>query len=198
MSHWGILRTSQEGELANGYTGKILRVDLSDRRIADEPLDEGLCRRFLGGYGLGARILFDRMKAGVDPLGPDNILGFLTGPFSGTKAVGGSRFAVVGKSPLTGTWGDANSGGFFGPRLRFAGYDGVFFTGIAESPVFLYIDDGRAELRGAAHLWGKDPFETEDSLKAPLGQDVPVACIGPAGEKVSRIAAVMNDRGRAA
>jgi aldehyde:ferredoxin oxidoreductase len=184
--------------MARGYMGKMLWVDLSKKELKDEILDENLCRQFIGGYGLGARILFSRQKPGIDPLGPDNILGFLTGPFDGTPAIGGSRYTVVGKSPLTRGWGDANSGGNFGPHLKYAGYDAVFFTGISKKPVYLFIDNGKAELRDSAHLWGKDTFETEDVLRSELGKDVEVACIGPGGEKVALIAAVMNNKGRAA
>jgi len=181
-----------------GYVGRTLWVDLSTGRLEDEVLDEEFCRQFIGGYGLGARIIFSRQKAGVDPLGPDNILGFTTGMLTGTPSISASRYIVVGKSPLTGGWGDANSGGSFGPHLKFAGYDNIFFTGIAPKPLYLFINDGKAELRDAAHLMGKDSFDTEDMLKAELGQDTEVACIGPAGEKVVRIAAVMNNKGRAA
>ncbi len=184
--------------MARGFAGKMLWVDLSKEELKDEVLDEELGRQFMGGYGLGARILFSRQKAGVDPLGPDNILGFTTGVLTGTDALGGSRYILVGKSPLTGGWGDANSGGNVGPYLKFAGYDAVFFTGIAEKPVYLYIDNGKAEIRDAAHLWGKDSFETEDILRGELGKDVEVACIGPSGEMVSLIAGVMNNKGRTA
>jgi aldehyde:ferredoxin oxidoreductase len=177
--------------------GKMLMVDLSRNELKDEALDEKLCRQFIGGYGVGARILFSRQKAGVDPLGPDNIFGILTGPFTGTPALSGTRYTVVGKSPLTGGWGDANSGGYFGARLKFAGYDAVFFTGISEKPVYLFINNGKAELRDAAHLWGKDTRQTEDILKAELGKDVEVACIGPSGENLSLISAVIS-RGRTA
>ena len=184
--------------MAHGFMGKILWVDLAKKRIKEEALDEKMGRDYLGGYGLGARILFDRQKPGVDPLGPEAILGFVTGVLTGTPTMGGSRYVVVGKSPLTGGWGDANSGGNFGPYLKFAGYDAVFFTGIAAKPVYLYIDNGKAEIRDAAHLWGKDSFDTEDILRAELGKDVELACIGPSGESVSLIAAVMNNKGRAA
>ena len=105
---------------------------------------------------------------------------------------------AVGKSPLTGGWGDANSGGNFGPQLKYAGYDGVFFTGISDKPVYLLIDSGKAELQDAAGVWGKDTFETEDIFRAEYGKDAEIACIGPAGEKVSLIAAIMNNKGRAA
>ena len=133
--------------MARGYMGKMLMVDLSKNELRDEVLDEKLCRQFIGGYGIGARILFSRQKAGVDPLGPDNTFGILSGPFSGTPALSGTRYTVVGKSPLTGGWGDANSGGYFGAFLKFAGYDAVFFTGISEKPVYLFINNGKAEMR---------------------------------------------------
>jgi aldehyde:ferredoxin oxidoreductase len=178
--------------MARGYMGKVLFVDLSKKQLKDEALDEKLCRQFIGGYGIGARILFSRQKAGVDPLGPDNTLGILTGPFTGTPAISGTRFTVVGKSPLTGGWGDANSGGYFGAFLKFAGYDAVFFTGISAKPVYLFINNGKAELRDAAHIWGKDTRQTEEILKSELGKDVEVCCIGPSGEKLSLISAVIN------
>jgi len=178
--------------------GKILFADLSKGKLKDEPLEEKFCRDFIGGYGIGARIIYSRQKGGVDPLGPENILGIMTGPLTGSPALSGSRYTVVGKSPLTGTWGDANSGGYFGPHLKFAGYDGLFFTGISPKPVYLLIKDGKAELRDAAHLWGKDSFETEDILRSELGEKTEVCCIGPSGENLSLIAAVMNNKGRAA
>jgi aldehyde:ferredoxin oxidoreductase len=184
--------------MPNGFMGKTLWVNLSDNKIREEPLDEKTGRHYIGGYGLGAKVLFDRQKGGVDPLGPENTLGFITGLLTGTQALGASRYVVVGKSPLTGTWGDANSGGDFGPNLKFAGYDAVFFTGIAPKPVYLFIDNGKAEIRDAGHLWGKDTWETEDILKNELGKETEIACIGQSGEKVALIAAVINNKGRAA
>jgi aldehyde:ferredoxin oxidoreductase len=181
-----------------GYFGKYLLIDLTRNKIEEKSLDESLCRDFLGGYGLGARIVYSLQKAGVDPLGPFNTLGFVTGAITGTQAIGGSRYAVVGKSPLTGGWGDANSGGDFGPYLRFSGYDAIFFTGISEKPVYVFITNEKAEIRDASHLWGKDCYETEDILKNELGKDTGIACIGPAGEKLSLIAAIINNKGRAA
>lgn len=183
--------------MRGGYAGKILNIDLSKGRIDIEELSDKLCRDFIGGYGIGARILFSRQKPRVDPLGPENILGFVTGPLTGTYPFG-SRFTVVAKSPLTHTWGDANSGGDFGPKLRFAGYDAVFLSGISEKPVYLFIDDGRVELKEAAHLWGKDTYETQDLIKAEFGKDASVACIGQSGEKLSLISCIINDKGRAA
>ena len=181
-----------------GFMGKILWVDLSKKELKEEALDEKLGRDFLGGYGLGARILFSRQKAGVDPLGPGAILGIVTGVLTGTDALGGSRYIMVGKSPLTGGWGDANSGGSVGPFLKFAGYDAVFFTGISDKPVYLHINNGKAELKDAAKIWGRDSFETQDILREEHGKDLEMACIGQAGEKVALIASVMNNKGRAA
>jgi len=188
--------------MAGGYMGqgsaKILFVDLSSGEMKDEEFGEDILRKFVGGYGLAAKIIYDRQKPGVDALGPDNMLGFLTGPLTGTPAIIGSRYVVVGKSPLTGTWGDANSGGYFGPALKFAGYDGVFFTGISENPVYLLIDSGKPELVDAEWLWGKDSNETDDMLQEKHGSKTRVACIGPSGEKLSLISGIINDKGRAA
>jgi len=184
--------------MARGYMGKMLMVDLTKKTLKDEALDEKLCRQFIGGYGIGARILFSQQKAGIDPLGPDNTLGFLSGPFSGTPALSGTRFTVVGKSPITGGWGDANSGGYFSAYMKFAGYDAVFFNGISEKPAYLFINNGKAELRDAAFLWGKDTRQTEEILKSELGKDAEVACIGPAGESLSIISAIVSNSRTAA
>ena len=119
--------------------------------------------------GLGAKVLVERMRQGADPLGPDNMLGFVTGPLTATGVYGGGRFMVTTKSPLTGSWADSNCGGTWGPELRNAGYDGVFFAGVSEHPVCLVIDAGTARLIEAGYLWGKDTYETEDSLQAELG-----------------------------
>jgi len=183
--------------MVGGYMGKILNVDLSSGTISEEELDEKILKDFVGGAGLGARLIFSRQKGRVDPLGPENTLGFVTGPFTGTPVPYGGRYQVIAKSPLTGCWGDANSGGEFGPRLKFAGFDAVFFTGTSEKPVYLLIDNGKAELRDAGHLWGKDTFETEDVLKAELGRDTEVSCVGPAGEKLAFLACPINNKGRA-
>ncbi len=184
--------------MVKGYMGRILFVDLAKGVCREEALSEELCRDFMGGYGIGARIIYERMKPNVDPLGPDNILGFMTGPLTGTPALCSGRFVVVGKSPLTGTWGDANCGGDFGPYLKFAGFDGVFFFGASSRPVYLYIEDGKPELKDAKQLWGKDCLDTEDMLKNSHGKETSVACIGPSGEKLSLIACVINEQGRAA
>jgi len=178
--------------------GKLLFVNLSTGEMKDEAPDESLYRDFIGGYGVGAKILYSRQRGGVDALGPENTFGLLTGPLTGTPATFCCRYAVVAKSPLAGGWGDANSGGHFGPHLKFAGYDGVFFTGISEKPVYLLIDNGRAELRDAAYLWGKGTYETEDTLEAEHGPTSKVVSIGPAGEKVALVACIMSNKGDAA
>ncbi len=179
--------------MAKGYNGKVLFVDLTSGSIKEESLPEKTYRDFIGGQGLGARILYERMKPKVDPLGPDNILGFLVGPLTGT-GIHGARYQMVGKSPLTGGWGDANSGGSLAAELKAAGYDGVFFTGISPKPVYLFLNDGKAELKDASHLWGKDTVETEEGIRGELGDKrIKVACIGPAGEAKSLLAAVMHE-----
>jgi len=177
----------------NGYNGKILFVDLTQGATKEEGLPEKVYRDFIGGVGLGARILYERMNPKVDPLGPDNMLGFLVGPLTGT-GIHGARFQTVTKSPITGGWGDANSGGSLAPQLKAAGYDGVFFSGISPKPVYLFLNDGKAELRDASHLWGKDTIETEESIRKELGDDrVKIACIGPAGEAKSLLACIKHE-----
>jgi len=184
--------------MANGFMGQLLNVDLTSGLMRAEPLDERLCRDYIGGYGLAARLLYDRIPKGADPLGPQNVLGFMTGPLTGTPAIIGSRFVVVAKSPKTGGWGDANCGGHFGPHLKFAGFDGVLFSGIAPKPVYLLIDEGQAQLLDAADLWGLGVTALEDRLTGRHGKDIQVCSIGPAGEKLALTACVMNDKERAA
>ena len=183
-----------------GYMDKILNVNLTTGSLQDEALDEKQCHDFIGGYGLGARWLFNRMPGRVDPLGPLNVLGLLTGPLTGTPCITGNRWVAVCKSPLTNGWGDANCGGTFGPYLKRAGYDGQLFYGSSDRPVYLWVDEGKAELRDASHLWGMDTNETEDTIKEELGdkRNIQVASIGQAGENLSRIAAIINDYSRAA
>jgi aldehyde:ferredoxin oxidoreductase len=183
----------------NGYLGRILCVDLFTGRCSDDPLDETDLRTYLGGSGLAARYIADRVTADTDPLGPDNPLLFMTGPLVGTTMPSAGRYSVCALSPLTGLWGEANSGGFFGPELRFAGYDGILVTGCAEQPVWLSILEGQAQLHDARDLWGRDTYTTQDHVRRALDQPkARVACIGPAGEHMARMAAVVNDHGRVA
>lgn len=184
--------------MPNGYWGRILHVDLSTGRIDPEELPESVYRGYLGGYGLGAFVLYRRMPSGADALGKENILGFLPGLLTGTGAAFSGRFMVVGRSPLTGAWSDANCGGDFGPALRGAGYDGVFITGRAERPVYLFIADGRAEVRDASDLWGMDAIATEEAIRQATSRDVRVASIGPAGECRTLLSGIVNAGGRMA
>lgn len=182
----------------DGRMGKLLFVNLSNGDYWVEKPSEEIYRNFIGGDGLGVRILYEKMKAGVDPLGPDNILGFLAGPLPGTKFPGGGRFSVVAKSPLTGGWGDSNCGGRLAPALKRTGYDGIFILGTAEKPVYLYVDDRAVEIRDAEYLWGKTTKDAEKMLIDELGKQVRIATIGPSGENLSLIASIMHDFGRAA
>lgn len=180
-----------------GFVGKILRVNLSNGEISEEPLPEEKARMFLGGSGLATKYLFDELEKGVDPFGPGNKLIYMTGPLTGTKSPSSGRFSAVAKSPLTGFWGSANSGGRWGPDLKRSGFDGIIVEGVARRPVFLAIDDGKAELREASDLWSKGVKETTEVIKENLGKDFNVSCIGPAGENLVRYAAIMNDVHRA-
>ncbi|MFN3762661.1 MAG: aldehyde ferredoxin oxidoreductase family protein [Anaerolineae bacterium] len=177
----------------------MLFVNLSTGEIAVETPPEEVYRRYLGGYGLGAWVLSERIPPGADPLGPENVIGFLPGLLTGSGALFGGRFMVCARSPLTGAWGDSNCGGNFGPALRGTGYDGIFVTGRAQRPVYLYLDGERAEIRDAADLWGLDSYATQERVREILAEPkARVLCIGPAGERGVKMAAVMNDHGRAA
>jgi aldehyde:ferredoxin oxidoreductase len=177
--------------------GRILRVDLSQSRLWDEALNEDYARNYVGGSGLAARYLYDMLDADTDPLGPENPLFFLTGPLVGTSMTSAGRYSVCARSPLTGIWGEANSGGFFGPELRSAGYDGVLITGKAERPVWLSIIEGKAELHAADDLWGCDIYETQARLRETLKDSrLRVATIGLAGENLVKLAGIANDHGR--
>ncbi|MEJ2731381.1 MAG: aldehyde ferredoxin oxidoreductase family protein [Deltaproteobacteria bacterium] len=185
--------------MTGGYAGKMGFVDLTTGKIKVETLDEKLARDFIGGHGIGARILFERQEKGIDPLGPESYLGFTTGPLTGTKVPTGGRYMAVCKSPLTGGWGDANSGGYFGAELKAAGWDAIFVTGAASSPKYITIFDDRIEIKDAAHLWGQDTVDTEKSIKKDAGEKkMRIASIGPASEKRSLISGIVNDAGRIA
>jgi len=188
-----------EGVMIAGYNGKILVVDLSSGQIEEEQLPEHLYRDFIGGVGLGVRLLYERQLGKIDPLGQQNNLGFMPGLLSGTPVPAASRLTIVSKSPLTGGWGDASVGGYIGYELKRAGYDGILFYGISPQPVYLLIHQGKAELRDASHLWGKDTAETEEMLRKEIGDSrLRIACIGPAGEKLSLISSIITEKGRAA
>ena len=182
----------------HAYAGKTLRVDLSRGRIQVEPADPDLARAFIGGRGLATKIVCDEIDPMIDPLDAANKLIFATGPLTGTSAMCGGRFMVITKGALTGAIASSNCGGNFGPELKYAGYDMVVFEGAAAEPVILVIDDGAVELRPAGELWGKNVHQTEDALHERLGEDFKCVSIGPAGEKLVRFAAIMNDKNRAA
>lgn len=181
-----------------GWQGTLIRVNLTTGSIKKEPLNPDDAKQFIGARGLGTKILMDEVDPKVDPFSADNKLIFMTGPLTGTFASSGGRYEVVSKAPLTGTIGAANSGGHFGPELKFAGYDGIIFEGKAEKPVYLWINDDEIELRSAEHLWGKNVFDTTDELLKETSEEARVACIGPGGEKLVLFATVMNDKHRAA
>ena len=183
----------------NGYSGRILCVELGERALWDEPLAEEWARGYVGGSGLAACYVAEMVDADTDALAPESPLVFMTGPLVGTTMPSAGRYSVGGLSPLTGRWGEANAGGFFGPELRFAGYDGVVVTGRSEEPVWLAIVDGHATLRDARALWGSNTYTTQDLVRRELGEArARVACIGPAGERLVKMAAIINDHGRAA
>lgn len=183
----------------HGYIGKLLFVNLSEKTWEARQLSEETAKNFIGGPALGAKILYDEMPANTDVFALESMIGFVSGPTNGTGPLMGGRYTVVSKSPVTGGWNDANSGGHFGPIMRKSGYDGIFVKGISDKPVYIFVDNGNVEIRDASHLWGMTVSETEKAIKAELGDNkLGIALIGPGGEKLSNMAAVMNDTHRAA
>jgi aldehyde:ferredoxin oxidoreductase len=179
--------------------GTILRINLGTGGISRETLDEEMARQYIGGRGIATKILYDELPIGVDPLSPDNKLIFASGPLTGTAAPTGGRYMVVTKGPLNGAIASSNSGGFFGKEFKTAGYDLIIFEGKAEKPVYVWIKDGDVEIRDASDLWGKTTHETTDLVMQKVGDGkARVACIGPAGEKLSEISCIINDKHRAA
>jgi len=182
-----------------GWMGIVLRVDLSSRKIVKEPLEKELQLKYCGGRGLNTKFLYDELKPGIDPLGPDNKIIFGTGPCCGTLVPSSQRFTVSTKSPITGFLADSNCGSSFGAKLKYAGYDMLIIQGKAERPVYLWIDDDKVELRDAEHLWGKTTYETKGALEVELGDpEISVLSIGPAGENLVKFACIIGDLGRAA
>ncbi|MEW6624191.1 MAG: aldehyde ferredoxin oxidoreductase family protein [Bacillota bacterium] len=182
-----------------GYVGKILRVNLSSGEISKEDLDLAKAKKFFGGRGLAGMMLSEEIAHDVDPLGPDNKIFFATGPLTGAPVPTGSRYMVVTKSPLNNTIASSNSGGYWGPELKFAGYDMLVVEGKADKPTAIFIKDDEVELRSAENVWGKVTSETTKTLLEEFGDPkAKVMCIGPAGEKLSLNACVMNDLFRAA
>ncbi len=186
--------------MLKGYNGKLLRLDLTKGEISYQDIDETIARKYIGGVGLAARMLWDETTPATDPLSPENELIFMTGPLTASVLPKSSRYIVAGISPLTGIWGQAHSGGYFAEELRHAGIDGIVIKGQAKKPVYLWIHNQKAELRDAAPIWGKDTYEVDDILKRETDSKASIASIGLAGERLVRIAGIMNDgrQGRAA
>lgn len=185
--------------MAGGYMGKYCIINLESQQVETiEPADD-FYQKYLAGYGLGAAVIMERQEAGIDPLAPESYLGFCSGLLTGTKAYFSGRFMVVGKSPLTGGWGDANAGGFLSRELKRTGYDAIFFTGKATKPIWIDITDNDIHFHDATDLWGQDIIETERSIKNRI-QDkwTQIASIGQSGENLSLISGIATDRGRIA
>ncbi|MGE3907999.1 MAG: aldehyde ferredoxin oxidoreductase family protein [Chloroflexota bacterium] len=180
--------------MANGFWNRILRVDLSTGKTWEEHPSDEFYRQHVGGRSFIAHYLLKEVPADVDPLGPDNRLIFMAGPVTGTPLPGAGRHSVGAKSPLTGGFGEAEAGGFWGAELKHAGYDGIVIQGKAEKPVYLWIDEQAVEIRDAAHLWGKRTGEVEDTIRAEAGDRlVRIAQAGVAGEQLVRYAVVVHD-----
>jgi aldehyde:ferredoxin oxidoreductase len=176
-----------------GYMGKLAWIDLSANRVQVEELPEEVCRSYIGGTGLAAYLFWQTRFSEIDPLGPENLLIFATGPLTGSGVPTSGRFAVAAKSPLTGIWGEADSGGRFGTMLKAAGYDALVIRGKAAAPSVLTILEGEIAIVSAADLWGKDTYETFDLLTAKHGARSAVACIGPPGERLVPLANIMSE-----
>jgi len=181
-----------------GYAGKILRINLKDQKVKVENLKTEWAKKYIGGKGLASKYLFEEIDPKVDPFSPENKLIIATGSLTGTSVPTGGKYMVITKSPLTEAIACSNSGGFFGAELKMAGYDMIILEGKASKPVYIAIEDDKVEVKNAEHLWGKLVYETTDLLKQEYGDKAKVLAIGPAGEKLARIAAVINDYDRAA
>ena len=173
-----------------GYCGKILRVDLSNREIKTEELSQDLFKKYLGGVGVGAALLYRETSSDTSPLGPENILAAVTGPFTGTSVPSSSRHHIMARSPQTGIFGETNVGGSWAVHFKKCGYDGIAVAGKADHPVYLWVHDGGVKIRDARPIWGKDSYDSAAYLKFETADKATVAVIGPAGEKLSRIAGI--------
>ena len=190
---------TKEQIMAGGYVGKYCIIDLTTQKTEVVKPGDEFYQKYLAGYGMGAAVLTERQKPGIDPLSPEAHLGFCSGLLSGTGSSFSGRFMIVGKSPLTGGWGDANSGGFLSREIKRTGYDAVFFAGAAQNPTWVYITENGVEFKDATALMGMDNIETNAAIKKELGEKkAQVASIGPAGEKLSLISGVTTDDGRIA
>lgn len=184
--------------MTTSYNLKMLRVNLTANTVKTEVLDEALAKKFIGGRGLGTKILYDEGIAKVEPLSPENKIIFINGPLTGTNVPTGGRYMVVTKSPLTGMIASSNSGGVWGARLKYAGYDAIIVEGKSKTPVYLSIKDDKVEILPAEEIWGKETLKVEEILKEKHGKEASVLNIGPAGEHMSELACIMNEGDRAA
>jgi aldehyde:ferredoxin oxidoreductase len=172
-----------------GYTGKILRINLANKTSRQEDVPLEVTKDFIGGAGFGIKYLFDEVKASTNPFGPENKLIFAPGPFSGTTVPCASRMAVTSKSPLTNAVGMSLAGGYFPVELKFAGYDALIVEGKAEGPTYIWIKDGEVQFRDASKVWGTQTTDCQQVIKEDLNNhNVRISCIGPAGERLSKIA----------
>lgn len=177
-----------------GFIGKILTVNLNNQEISEELLNEKIAKDFLGGAGYCCRYLYDYIDKDTDPISPDNVLMFMTGPFCGSPIPTSGKFVVCAKSPYTGIWGESNCGGYFGPELKKAGYDGIVIKGASESPVYLEITENKAKIKDASFLWGKGIIDTSKILKEQSGSPLTrIACIGQAGENLVKFAIIASE-----
>ncbi|MFW9949398.1 MAG: aldehyde ferredoxin oxidoreductase family protein [Candidatus Thorarchaeota archaeon] len=183
--------------MPNGFMGKILWVNLTDESFKEEELSEGVYRQYLGGYGLATKLIYQNTSSNLDPLSPESVFGFFPGLITGTVAPVSGRFMVAGKSPLTGTWGDSNGGGYFGPEIKKCGYDAILIKGAAKSPKYIAIIDNEKQILDATELWGLDVVQTEEKMANRHGKGQ-IASIGQAGEKLSLISGIVTDKARIA
>ncbi len=184
--------------MVTGYFGKVLWVDLTEEKFREETLSEEYYHQYLGGYGLAVKLLYENMAGNLDPLSSESVFGFFPGLLTGTPAPFSGRYMVAGKSPLTGTWGDANSGGTFGPEIKKCGYDAILLKGVVNEPKYISIIEERKEILDASTIWGLDITSAELKLKKKHGKFIKTAGIGRAGENISKISGIANDKGRIA
>jgi len=179
--------------MLGGYMGKVLRINLSKKKYEIEELSDTLVKKYIGGSGLAAKLLYDLTNGATDPLSEDNPLIFMTGPFTGTIIPTSARHTVVAKSPLTGIWAESDVGGSWGYELKRTGFDGIIIIGKAEKPVYIWIRDGKVEIKEAQHLWGIDTYNLDSVLKAETDPKAVVTCIGKAGENQVLLSSIMSD-----
>src|SRR4030042_1212949 len=186
--------------MLQGYRNNVAFVDLPGQKVDFRNFEESTIRKYIGGSGLAARILWDETNGSTEPLSEENLLMFMVGPLTGSIVPSSSRYTIVSISPLTGIWGKATAGGKFAYEMKHAGFDGIVIKGKSEKPVYLWLNDGKVFIRDAVQLWGKDTYETTACIRQETDEKAGVACIGQAGENLVKVACIMGDgtSGRAA